>query len=429
MLRQDVPAVKYEFVPNNDDIRPQSTLKKVVASIGFRLCGLSLLSLPLVLLLMANDISTDFLIIGGGVIGLSIARELRRRGTARITILERGRIGMEASWAAAGMLAPQSEADRADEFFELCSESNGMYPQFAAELLKETGIDIELDRTGTLYLAFSEKDSEELRKRYEWQTAAGLAVEQISASKILKREPLVSPTVQESLFFPSDGQVENRRLIEALTAYCRGNEIGISGGTSVNSIVVDGGRAVAVDTGAGRVSAGHIVLAAGAWSSSIDVGGRKLNVPVKPIRGQMISFSSDVGRFRHVIYSHRGYIVPRADGRVLAGATVEDVGFDKDTTASGLSSIRDVAAEIAPGFAAVWPSESWAGLRPFAGDGLPVLGNVPGVENLTIATGHFRNGILLTPLTGKLIADRLIDGRPSRYLDIFGLDRFSAAAA
>lgn len=378
---------------------------------------------------MANDISTDFLIIGGGVIGLSIARELRRRGTARITILERGRVGMEASWAAAGMLAPQAEADRADEFFELCSESNRMYPQFAAELLNETGVDIELDRTGTLYLAFSEKDSEELQKRHEWQTAAGLAVEQISASEIRKREPLVTPEVRDSLFFPNDGQVENRKLVEALTACCRGNEIGISEGSPVNSIIVDGGQAVAVDTAAGRISAGHIILAAGAWTSLIDLGGRKLNVPVRPIRGQMISFSTDAGRFRRVIYSHRGYIVPRADGRVLAGATVEDVGFDKDTTESGLRTLRDAAAEIAPGFAAVRPSESWAGLRPFAGDGLPVLGDVPHFENLTIATGHYRNGILLAPITGKLIADHLIGGRRSQYLDIFGPDRFSAAAA
>jgi glycine oxidase len=217
-------------------------------------------------------------------------------------------------------------------------------------------------------------------------------------------------------------------LVEAFAAYCRTNEIGIIEGTSENSIIVDSGRAVAVESAAGRISAGHIILAAGAWSSLIAVGGRKLNVPVKPVRGQMISFSSDVGRFRHVIYSHRGYIVPRADGRVLAGATVEDVGFESSTTEPGLNSLRDAAAEIAPGFAGSRPSESWAGLRPFAGDGLPVLGDVPGVEDLTIATGHFRNGILLAPLTGKLIAERLIDGQRSRYLDIFGPDRFAAAA-
>lgn len=377
---------------------------------------------------MPNETTTDFLIIGGGVIGLSIARELRRRCPGRITILERGHVGMEASWAAAGMLAPQAEADRADEFFQLCSESNAMYPQFAAELLDETGIDIELDRTGTLYLAFNESDSDELLKRYEWQTAAGLAVERISADETRKQEPLVSREVRDSLLFPNDGQVENRKLVNALAAYCRSNHIRIVEGTSVDTIVVESGRAVAVDTAAGRISAGQIILAAGAWTSMIDVGGRNLNVPVKPVRGQMISYSSEVGHFRHVIYSHRGYIVPRADGRVLAGATVEDAWFEKSTTESGLNSLRKAAAEIAPGLAGPEPSESWAGLRPYAGDGLPVLGDVPSVEDLTIATGHYRNGILLAPLTGTLIAERLISGQRSRYLDLFGPGRFAAAA-
>ena len=378
---------------------------------------------------MANETTTDFLIIGGGVIGLSIARELRRRGSGRIIILERGRLGMEASWAAAGMLAPQAEADRADEFFGLCSESNGMYPQFAAELLDETDVNIELDRTGTLYLAFSESDSEELRNRHKWQTAAGLAVEQISDEETRKREPLVSAEVRESLFFPKDGQVENRKLVEALTAFCRINDIALNEDTPAERIVVEGGRAIGVDTRNVTISAAHIILAAGAWSSRIDLGEEKLKVPVNPIRGQMISYNSQVGRFRHIIYSHRGYLVPRADGRVLAGATVEDAGFDKQNTETGLRSLRDAATEIAPEFAGTEPSETWAGLRPFAVDGLPVLGDIPEIKNLTIATGHYRNGILLAPITGKLVADNLVDGQRSPYLDIFGPDRFAAAAA
>jgi glycine oxidase len=161
----------------------------------------------------------------------------------------------------------------------------------------------------------------------------------------------------------------------------------------------------------------------------INVGERRLNVPVRPIRGQMISFNCEVRGFRHVIYSHRGYIVPRADGRILAGATVEDVGFDKETTKPGLRSLRDAAEEIAPSLTGIEPSENWAGLRPFAGDGLPVLGDIAGIENLTVATGHYRNGILLAPITGKLIADHLVDNRRSAYLDIFGPNRFASAAA
>lgn len=378
---------------------------------------------------MANETTTDFLIIGGGVIGLSIARQLRRRGAGRITILERERLGMESSWAAAGMLAPQAEADQADDFFKLCSESNGLYPQFAAELQEETGVDIELDRTGTLYLAFNEYDSEELRNRHKWQTAAGLAVEVVSAEETKKREPLVSAEVRESLFFPEDGQVENRKVVEALAAFCRINDISVNEDTPAERIVVEGGRATRADTTNGTISAAHIILAAGAWSSLINIGEKKLNVPVKPIRGQMISYTSQAGKFNHVIYSHRGYLVPRADGRVLAGATVEDVGFDKQNTEAGLRSLREAATEIAPALAGIEPSDRWAGLRPFAGDGMPVLGNVSEIKNLTIATGHYRNGILLAPITGKLVADQLIDGRRSPYLEIFGPDRFTAAAA
>ena len=162
---------------------------------------------------------SDVLIIGGGVIGLGLARELRKKSAGKITVVERGELGREASYAAAGMLAPQAETDCEDEFYRFCSESNDLYPEFAGQLLDETGIDIELDRSGTLYLAFNEGDSADIRKRYDWQKEAGMAVEHLTAEETRKAEPFVSPDVRGSLYFPGDGQVENRKLMQALRLY------------------------------------------------------------------------------------------------------------------------------------------------------------------------------------------------------------------
>jgi len=374
--------------------------------------------------------NSDALIIGGGIIGLAIARELRKRDGGRITVIERGLLGKEASWAAAGILAPQAEADAEDEFFQLCSESNELYPQFAAELLDESGVDVELDRTGTIYLAFSDEDLEELDRRYEWQARAGLAVERLSQGEIKRHERLISPAAAGGLLFPNDGQVENRRLVEALAAYCRKNDIGIFENAEARRITPENQNVVHVETTAGRFSAAHVVVAAGAWTPMLEIGAdRKLRIPVKPIRGQMISYSGRQKDFRHVIYSHRGYLVPRSDGRLLVGATVEDAGFNKGLTEDGVASLESAAAEIAPNLRVLRPSEKWAGLRPFATDELPVIGSWPEISNLTIATGHYRNGILLAPLTARIIADKLIDGVGSDYFDAFGPARFLTASA
>jgi glycine/D-amino acid oxidase-like deaminating enzyme len=181
---------------------------------------------------------SEILIIGGGVIGLSLARTLRKSGAGKITILERGRAGAEASFAAAGMLAPQAETDKTDDFFRFCTESNRLYPSFAEELLDETGVDIELDRAGTLYLAFTDADGEEIRRRYEWQRGVGLPVELLTAEEIRKNEPFVSPDVREGLFFPNDHQVENRQLLAALQKFAEFNEIEIRENAEVVNLLI-----------------------------------------------------------------------------------------------------------------------------------------------------------------------------------------------
>jgi glycine oxidase len=370
-----------------------------------------------------NKIS-DVLIIGGGVIGLSIARALHKKGVRKITILERGALGAEASHAAAGMLAPNAGTEKTDEFFHLCQESNKLYEAFAAELQDETDIDIELDRQGTLYVALTDDDAREIGRRFEWQRGAGLAVERLTARETRTMEPFLSPDVRESLFFPDDHQVENRKLLHALEKYAETNRIEIRENTEIKELLMENGEITGAQSDAEKFFAGTVVLATGAWTSLVKAEG--LIMPkIKPVRGQMIAFHTAKRLFQKVIYSPRGYLVPRADGRVLAGATVEDAGFDKSVTDAGIALLWETAMEIAPSFVNLEIAEKWAGLRPLSADGLPVLGNFPPAENLYLATAHYRNGILLAPLTAKILAESIVENVDSHYLKVFSPNRFA----
>jgi glycine oxidase len=372
--------------------------------------------------------TSNVLIIGGGVIGLSIARSLRRLGISKITVLERGKSGQESSFAAAGMLAPNAETEEADEFTEFCAKSLSLYSDFAGELFDETGVDIELDKNGTLYLAFSENDSEEIRHRYKWQKRAGLQVELLTAQETRRAEPFVSPDVRESLFFPNDWQVENRRLLSALRRYAELNDIKIFENVEIANLIIENKKAVGAATETEKYFGETVVIATGAWTSLIKADGFALP-SVKPIRGQMMSFQTAKRLFNKVIYSPRGYIVPRADGRILVGATVEDVGFDKTLTDVGIEFLRETALEISPSLGNLEISEKWAGLRPASIDGLPILGATPEIGNAIIATAHYRNGILLAPITAKIIAEKIAANIESRYLEIFSSRRFRAVNA
>jgi len=377
--------------------------------------------------------SAGIVIVGGGVIGLAVARALVLRGLSDVLLIERSRLGAESSSAAAGMLAPQAEADRADDFFHLACQSRDMYPAFAAALLEETGIDIELDTTGTLYLAFTDDDARELEKRYEWQSQAGLVLEILRVEEARRIEPAISENVCAALKFPFDGQVENRRLISALAASTEKLGVRLATGTTVTSLRTDHRGVAGVETSRGFVSTETVVIAGGAWTSMLELKGRSgktssdktlPNLCIEPVRGQMLCFEANPQIARHVVYTPRGYIVPRRDGRLLAGSTTEHAGFDKRVTAEGVSSLLSAALEISPQIGALHLAASWAGLRPRAADGLPVLGPYAEIDGLFYATGHYRNGILLAPITGELIAGAIVDQVPSTSLGSFSPDRF-----
>jgi glycine oxidase len=368
--------------------------------------------------------SVDVVIIGGGVIGLTIARALAQRGVRDVCLVERSSLGAEASFAAGGILAPQAEANARDEFFELACRSRELYPEFAAALNEESGIDVELDPTGTLYVAFTEGDLEEIEKRYEWQAKAGLAVEKLAPEQARELEPCIAESVRGALRFPDDVQVENRRLLNALVNSIDKLGISLATETNVESLTVERGRVTGVQTSRGVINSPTVIVAAGTWSSTIE---HSQTPKIEPVRGQMICFDAKPALARHVIYSPRGYLVPRRDGRLLAGSTSENAGFTKQVTAGGINHIINNALEISPRVSTLPIVDTWSGLRPRAADGLPVLGPCDEIDGLFYATGHYRNGILLAPVTGELISEAVVTGLVSPLLAAFSPNRFALA--
>ncbi len=372
-----------------------------------------------------NGATADVVIIGGGVIGLTIARSLVWRGVRSVTLVERARFGAEASSSAAGILAPQVEADRNDELFRLMCASRDLYPWFADALREEVDVDVELDRTGTLYLGFSGQDEIEFKRRLMWQTEQGLRIELLAASDARTIEPHISERVRCALRFPNDWQVENRKLVEALV---RANDkfgVCMLEECEVKSVRIENDQVQGVQTSKGSIATKTVVMAAGAWSSFVDSPDVSLpGILIEPVRGQMLCFKSATAQTLHVLYTARGYVVPRRDGRLLAGSTSDHVGFDKRVTVDGIGNIRSAAAEIIPALRHLSLFDSWAGLRPRAEDDFPVLGPASEIGGLFYATGHYRNGILLAPITGELIAEAIVTGLPSISLTPFLPDRF-----
>jgi glycine oxidase len=368
----------------------------------------------------------DAAIIGGGVIGCAIAWRLAQSGM-NVAVIERGEPGGEASFAAGGMLAPLAEADRADDFFRLCVESCALYASFADELRQVTGIDIEYRTEGTLYLSLTESDDEELERRWQWQHAAGLNVKKLSAECVHKLEPQINSSLRWALKFPDDHQVNNRRLMAALMAAARAAGAHLLTSTEAVQLLTEsraGQRHVTgIRTSEGEIRTPTVVLAAGSWSGLLndEQGNRAARFNVKPVRGQMIALQNPVPPVSHVIYSRRAYLVPRLNGIVIAGSTSEQAGYDKSVTASGLTSIIERAAEIAPALRAQAVRETWAGLRPKGPDNKPILGTEPAINGLVYATGHYRNGILLTPITARAISELIRCGQSSVDIATFSV--------
>jgi glycine oxidase len=365
----------------------------------------------------------DVVVVGAGVMGCAVALRLCQRG-ASVTVIERGIPGAEASSAAAGILGPQWESEGPGALLELGLRSRALYPEFAAELHALSGIDIGLSQSGLLELAFSDADAEALADRRSWQQGRGLRAELLSPAELRGREPRLGPGVVAGLALQDEGHVHARALARALSQAAAVAGARFVQGRYVQRVRVQGGRAVGVELDGEDLSAGVVVLCAGSWSSLVEGGGVPAPL-VRPARGQMVAIETRPPLFRHVLVSHhRGYLVPRSDGVVLAGSTLEMVGFRKEVTVAGLHDILSLARALVPDLAQAPVVDSWSNFRPLTPDGLPIIGRT-GIDGLLVATGHHRYGILLTPITAQLIAELVATGTPSADLSAFDAGRFA----
>jgi glycine oxidase len=362
-------------------------------------------------------------VVGGGIVGLSAARSLASAG-ARVLVVERRRVGCEASAAAAGMLSPQVEVEGDSPLLRLGLRARDLHLRLARELEEETGIGVDLSALGHLAVALTEEDEAHLLRQRDWQASQGLAVETLGPQELRDAEPNLTPAVRRGLLFPADRRVDNVRLTRALAASAVSRGAALLCGRPVTSLVVEGGRVAGVRTGAEDLKAPAVVNAMGAWAALL--GGDPQPPPVEPVRGHIVAFDMVPPLLRHVVGTRRGYLVPRGDGRLLAGSTVEKAGFDKSVTASALRAVLDIALEIAPALGDVPIASTWAGLRPGTPDGWPIVG--PGaVPGLFHATGLYRSGILLGPLVGQIVAALALGLPPEPGLDLmpFAPSRFA----
>jgi glycine oxidase len=366
---------------------------------------------------------TDVAIVGGGVMGCAVALRLAQRGIA-VTVIERGIPGAEASSAAAGMLAPQMEADGPGPMLELGLRSRALYPSLAAELQAATGIDIGYVKSGVLAVALTEAEDRALAARQIWQIARGMRVEALTGAAARAREPELGQEARAALLFVDDAQVNPRALARAFSQAAAAAGARFLEGRYVRGVRIEAGAVTGVDLDGDSLAAGTVVVAAGSWSGLVEGSGVPPSV-VRPARGQLVAIETRPPLFHHVLSVHgRGYLVPRRDGTVVAGSTVEMVGFRKEVTVGGLAEILGLARTLVPALADAPVVGSWSNFRPYTQDHLPVLGSTP-VKGLILATGHYRNGILLCPVTAQAIADLVATGNAGIDLRPFSVERFA----
>jgi glycine oxidase len=346
-------------------------------------------------------VDSDVLIVGAGVIGLSSALALAQSG-ARVTVLERGLCGAESSWAGGGILSPLCPWDYADAVTRLAGRGAELFPALAQTLLQATGIDPEYEKSGMLVLP-----PFDARQAAQWCAARGVRVEQGAA---------VLPQLgQDSLLLPDVAQVRNPKLMRALRRYVESLGVCIVEQCEVRDIVTAGAGIRAVITPRGEFAADHCVIAAGAWSKQV-LGAHALQLDIKPMRGQMLLFKFKEPPLRHIVLQHDLYLIPRRDGHLLVGSTLEDVGFDKSTTQPALDALKLRAETLLPELGDMPPVMCWAGLRPGSPHNIPTIARHPQLQNCYLNSGHFRYGVTMAAASAEILKNEMT-GAP-QALDI-----------
>jgi glycine oxidase len=362
----------------------------------------------------------DVAIVGGGIVGLAVAHALAARGVPGVVVLERGRLLSEASGANAGGIWPNQQSPVTGGIFKRLGDASVALMEAMA---RDEGMRFAFGRHGLMVVARTEADLAERAAEFEQRRAAGLTVELLDAATAREMEPALSPEVRGALWFPRDAQVHPVRLGLELLRAARLQGVRVLTGTPVGRLVASGGRVERVETPAGSVAVGSVVAAAGPWVPALaEAAG--LEIPIVPVRGQLVATEPLPPLLRASVIDRWGGTRQIVGGRVVAGGTVEHAGFDTDPTAANFDKIYAGMGETFPALAGCRVTHTWARLRPGTPDGLPILGPVPGWENVLVAAGHYRNGVLLGPITGKLIAEWIVDGAPSLPLDELSIARF-----
>src|ERR1700687_3673529 len=367
----------------------------------------------------------DVVIAGGGVIGGAIALELSRAGL-RGALCARQQPGQEASWASAGILSPAPENPGMVAMVPLGKASLGLYPEFVAQVEEISGKNTGFQPKGTLEALFSHDTKAELSTIIALHHGLGLKAEPLRAEDARELEPALSEEVEAAVLRPEEGSIDNRALTAAILEAAQRSGAEVFSGNGAKAIWREGNRCTGLVLQNERVEAKWTVIAAGCFSAMIE--GIAPYSPVRPAKGQMVALRADDLKMERVLWSDKIYLVPRNDGRILAGATIEYAGFDKRTTAGGVEKILSAAIDLVPGLANARIEETWAGLRPDSPDHLPILGPTD-IDCLLIATGHYRSGVLLTPITARLMSELVLQKTSSVDCEKFSPLRFQSAAS
>jgi glycine oxidase len=378
---------------------------------------------------------TDVLVVGGGIVGLAVAWRARLAGRS-VAVLERDLVGDATSRVAAGMLAPVAEVEfgaGGQRLLELGLRSASMWPSFAGELEAATGVSVGLMRTGTLLVARDEDDARELERQLEFRRSLGLAVRRLRASEARELEPALAPTVRLALEAPDDHSVDPRIVLAALERACVTSGVDVRAHSPVARLELDPAsqRVTGVTLADGKALRGEwVVLAAGPWSGQIEGLAPGAGVPVRPVKGQILRLRDPAGPglLQRVLRFRGGYIVPREDGAYVLGASVEERGFELAPTAGGVYELLRDAHELVPGISELQIEELSVGLRPGTPDNAPAIGR-GALDGLVWATGHYRNGILLAPLTAELVVGLLTGGDADPLLSVCAPGRFATTEA
>jgi glycine oxidase len=361
------------------------------------------------------------IVVGGGIIGCATAFELAKAGCA-VTVFERDTPGAEASGAAAGFLSALADT-HVTHYSHLALASWRLFPAVAAELHERTGIDVEYVTRGTIHPLVDAADVRRAEARSKFSTSRELGIEAWDPAELRAREPALSADVRGAMFVRGDHWINNERLTIAYAQAAVGAGAVIRAGRAVSRVIVQDGYARGVVADGEQLEADRVVLAAGAWTGEL-VASFGARLPLEPRRGQMVALAHVPPVLRHCIHFNDLYLVPRPSGELLIGATVERAGFQRAVTAAAIAELLGKATTLVPALGALPITRTWYGFRPWATDGLPVIGPWPGVENLVIATAHYRNGILLAPITARLMTAWILEGRPTLAIDEFLPDRF-----